>query len=50
MPYHVHERLTHAAEKLGATLNQFVVQSGVGHKMGHYTGTEYMLLSTTCNY
>jgi len=29
MPYHVHERLTHAAEKLGATLNQFVVQSAL---------------------
>jgi len=23
---------------------------GVGHRMGHYTGTEYMLLSIICNY
>jgi len=23
---------------------------GVGHKMGHYTGTEYMLLPIGCNY
>lgn len=29
MPYHVHERLTHAAELSGATLNQFVVQSAL---------------------
>jgi uncharacterized protein (DUF1778 family) len=29
MPYHVHERLTHAAEISGATLNQFVVQSAL---------------------
>ena len=29
MPYHVHERLTHAAEIYGATLNQFVVQSAL---------------------
>ncbi|MBW2368467.1 MAG: DUF1778 domain-containing protein [Deltaproteobacteria bacterium] len=29
MPYHVHEKLTHAAELSGATLNQFVVQSAL---------------------
>jgi uncharacterized protein (DUF1778 family) len=29
MPYHVHERLAHAAEISGATLNQFVVQSAL---------------------
>jgi len=29
MPYHVHERLTHAAGLLGATLNQFVIQSAL---------------------
>ncbi|MFO7885961.1 MAG: DUF1778 domain-containing protein [Desulfobacteraceae bacterium] len=29
MPYHVHERLMHAAEVSGATLNQFVVQSAL---------------------
>ena len=29
MPFHVHERLTHAAEISGATLNQFVVQSAL---------------------
>jgi len=25
-------------------------KNGVGHRMGHYTGTEYMLLSIICNY
>jgi uncharacterized protein (DUF1778 family) len=29
MPYHVHEKLAYAAELLGATLNQFVVQSAL---------------------
>jgi len=29
MPYHVHEKLAHAADLLGATLNQFVVQSAL---------------------
>ncbi|MCD6185477.1 MAG: DUF1778 domain-containing protein [Deltaproteobacteria bacterium] len=29
MPYHVHERLTHAAKISGSTLNQFVVQSAL---------------------
>ncbi len=29
MPYHVHERLTHAAEVLGATLNHFIIQSAL---------------------
>lgn len=29
MTYHVHERLMHAAEISGATLNQFVVQSAL---------------------
>ena len=33
MPYHVHERLTHAAEISGATLNQFVVQSADHEQM-----------------
>ncbi len=23
---------------------------GVGHKLGHYTGTEYILLPISCNY
>ena len=29
MPYHVHEKLLHAANLSGATLNQFVVQSAL---------------------
>jgi uncharacterized protein (DUF1778 family) len=29
MPYNVHEKLRHAAEISGATLNQFVVQSAL---------------------
>ena len=29
MPYHVHEKLAQAAEVLGLTLNQFVVQSAL---------------------
>jgi len=29
MPYHVHEKLAHAADLSGATLNQFVVQSAL---------------------
>jgi uncharacterized protein (DUF1778 family) len=29
MPYHVHEKLAQAAEVLGSTLNQFVVQSAL---------------------
>ncbi len=29
MPYHVHEKLTQASELLGATLNQFIVQSAI---------------------
>lgn len=29
MPHHVHEKLTQAAELLGATLNQFLIQSAL---------------------
>lgn len=29
MPYHVHDKLSHAAEVLGATLNQFIIQSAL---------------------
>ena len=29
MPYHVHEKLVHASEILGATLNQFIIQSAL---------------------
>ncbi len=29
MPYHVHEKLTEAAEILGSTLNQFIIQSAL---------------------
>lgn len=29
MPYHVHEKLSEAAELLGASLNQFVIQSAI---------------------
>ena len=29
MPYHVHDKLVHASELLGATLNQFIIQSAL---------------------
>ncbi len=29
MPFHVHDKLSHAAEVLGATLNQFIIQSAL---------------------
>ena len=29
MPYHVHDKLMHASELLGATLNQFIIQSAL---------------------
>lgn len=29
MPYHVHEKLVQASELLGASLNQFIVQSAI---------------------
>ncbi len=29
MPYHVHDQLSQAAEALGATLNQFMIQSAL---------------------
>ncbi len=29
MPHHVHDKLVHASELLGATLNQFIIQSAL---------------------
>ena len=29
MPYHIHDKLSQAAEILGSTLNQFIVQSAL---------------------